>query len=103
DKAMGLIKDSSYVLLQYEIPKETIYYIIEKCHERGVKVMFNMAPAGEFDSRHIAMVDTLVVNEVEAALLSKTSLESFDEVHDAALIIQSMGPKNVIIALLGDF
>jgi ribokinase len=99
DKVIDAIKDSEYVLLQYEIPKETLYYIIEKCAEHGIKVIFNLAPAGEFDKDHINMLHTLIVNEVEAEFLANTPVDDMNGIKKAAAILQEMGPKNVIITL----
>lgn len=97
--AMSAIKESEYVLLQYEIPQETIYFIIEECAKHDVKVIFNLAPAREFDRKHIGMLHTLIVNEVEAEFLVNAPVKDMDEIMKAARVLQEMGPKNVIITL----
>ncbi len=98
-KVMKVIGDSEYVLLQYEIPKDTLYFIIEECAKLKIKVILNLAPAGEFDPEHISMLDTLVVNEVEAEYLVKSKVRNMDQIKHAAARLLEMGPKNVIITL----
>lgn len=99
DKVRHLLEESEYVLLQYEIPTDTLYHILETCHEMGKKVIFNLAPAGPCDPEHIGMLHTLVVNEVEAAYLSGKPVTTPAETREAATILQSMGAENVIITL----
>ncbi|MCF8225114.1 MAG: ribokinase [Bacteroidales bacterium] len=99
DSVSDVIRKSEYVLLQYEIPQPTLYYIIEKCNEYGVKVLFNLAPAGEFDKKHISMIHTLIVNEVEAEFLAEHPVKNEDGIKTAAGILLEMGPQNVVITL----
>lgn len=99
DRVMDVISNSEYILLQYEIPQETLYYVIEKCNEHGVKVLFNLAPAAEFDKKHISMIQTLIVNEVEAEFLTNHPVKNEEAIKTAAMILQELGPQNVIITL----
>lgn len=99
DKVRHVLEDSEYVLLQYEIPQDTLYYILETCHELGKKVIFNLAPAGACDPGHIGMLHTLVVNEVEAAYLSGIPVTNAEETREAATVLRSIGAKNVVITL----
>jgi len=99
DKVSNILEKSEYVLLQYEIPKHTNYYILEKCASMDKKVILNLAPAGEFDTSFLSMLHTLVVNEVEAEYLAKMPVKNMEDIRTAARILQEMGPKNVIITL----
>lgn len=98
-KVRHVLEASEYVLLQYEIPRDTLYHILETCNVLGKKVIFNLAPAGACDTEHIGMLHTLVVNEVEAAFLSGKPVSTPTETREAAAILQSMGAENVIITL----
>lgn len=99
DNVVPVLGKSEYVLLQYEIPLETLYYIIEKCAELEKKVIFNLAPAGEFNREHVELLHTLVVNEVEAEYLAKMPVKDMADIKRAANVLKDMGPKNVIITL----
>lgn len=69
DIAWPVIKASDMVLLQHEIPLETIGYIIHRCYEEKVPVLLNPAPYMEIPEEWIEKVAYLTPNEHEAALL----------------------------------
>ena len=67
------IKDtlSTYdmVVLQHEIPLETVHYIVEFCAEKGVPVVLNPAPAATVPMDIIEKVTYVTPNEHEAVLI----------------------------------
>ena len=54
------------VLLQHEIPQETIEYVIEFCYEHGIKAVLNPGPARPVKAEIIEKVTYLTPNEHEA-------------------------------------
>ena len=52
DRAWNMISTAEIVLLQYEIPMETIDYVVKKCAEAGVKVLLNPAPFADTPTPH---------------------------------------------------
>lgn len=69
DKDWDVIVSSSLVMLQHEIPLDTIGYIIDRCYEVGVPVMLNPAPYMDIPESWIEKVTYLTPNEHEAALM----------------------------------
>lgn len=69
DKDWDVISKSSLVMLQHEIPMDTIGYIIDRCYEAGVPVMLNPAPYMDIPQEWIDKVTYLTPNEHEAALM----------------------------------
>ena len=69
DSAFDIIKTSSLVMLQHEIPMDTIGYIIDRCYEEGIPVMLNPAPYMDIPEEWIEKVTYLTPNEHEAALM----------------------------------
>lgn len=67
------VKDSllecEIVLLQHEIPQETIEYVIELCAENGVKVVLNPGPARPVKQEILEKVTYLTPNEHETVIL----------------------------------
>lgn len=67
------IKDSlqtyDMVILQHEIPLETVHYIIEFCEEKNIPVVLNPAPAAKVPMEIIEKVTYLTPNEHEAVLI----------------------------------
>jgi ribokinase len=60
------------VVLQHEIPLDTVHYIVELCYESHVPVVLNPAPAAEVPADIIDKVTWLTPNEHEAALIFGT-------------------------------
>ena len=57
------------VLLQHEIPQETVEYVIALCSENGVKVVLNPGPARPVKQELLEKVTYLTPNEHEAVIL----------------------------------
>lgn len=76
------IKDSllecEIVLLQHEIPQETVEYVIALCAENGVKVVLNPGPARPVKQELLEKVTYLTPNEHEAVILFGKDI-SFEE------------------------
>ena len=66
------------VVMQYEIPWETIQTVIDMAAEMGIPVLWNVAPAREFDRTYVSRVKWLVLNEVEAGFLSGMSVQDLN-------------------------
>ncbi len=88
----------SILLMQAEIPHETILELAKYAKAKGIKVMFNPAPAYKVGAELLQYVDILVVNETEAEMISG---QSFEKSGVAALAdkLVCMGVPNVIITL----
>lgn len=76
------VKDSllecEIVLLQHEIPQETVEYVIALCADNGVKVVLNPGPARPVKQELLEKVTYLTPNEHEAVILFGCDL-SFEE------------------------
>ncbi|MCC0638418.1 MULTISPECIES: ribokinase [unclassified Clostridioides] len=73
------IKNADIVLLQLEIPLETIKYVVNFCFENNIKVLLNPAPAIRLDEDIIEKVTYLTPNEHEYKIVFDTE-ESIEEV-----------------------
>lgn len=65
DKYRDIILSADIVLLQLEIPKETVEYTLELCKSNNVKVLLNPAPAVELSSSMIENAMYITPNEHE--------------------------------------
>ncbi len=63
------LQQMEMVILQNEIPVETIEYIIDFCATQRIQVLYNPAPAKEISEEYIEKVTYLTPNEHEAVLL----------------------------------
>lgn len=67
DEVLPLIDMNTYVVLQMEIPMETIAYAIEKSYEKGARVVLNAAPANKIEKSLFKLTYLSVFNESEAS------------------------------------
>ncbi|MGN7477726.1 ribokinase [Solibacillus silvestris] len=86
-KAKDVIGKSQLVVMQLEIPVETIAYSLKLCKELQVPVLFNPAPAANFNINWMPYIDYLTPNETECALLFGDDVEAALEKYPNQLIV----------------
>ena len=69
EKHKGVVKSADMVLIQQEIPEETVDYVIELCDELGVPIILNPAPARKIKASTMKKATYLTPNEHEANVL----------------------------------
>ncbi|MER2106043.1 MAG: ribokinase [Solibacillus sp.] len=87
DAAKAVIEKSKLVVMQLEIPVETIDYSLKLCKEQGVPVLFNPAPAANFNIDWMPYISYLTPNETECALLFGDDVEAALENYPNQLIV----------------
>lgn len=65
DSIHEVIKQADLVIVQLEIPLDTVYYVIDICHKENIAVILNPAPAHEIDKTYIEKVNYFIPNETE--------------------------------------
>lgn len=99
DEAMPGIDEAAMIVMQYEIPEETIKYVIDLANRKNIPVLWNCAPARAFDATYIPKINILVLNEVEAGFLAGIPVENAEDAEKAAGILVAKGVEKVIITL----
>jgi ribokinase len=99
DQARSLLDEAAMIVMQYEIPEETIKYVIDFANKKGIPVMWNVAPARAFDFSYIPKVNILVLNEVEAGFLAGMEVNNEQDAEIAAARLVKTGVEKVIITL----
>lgn len=88
------------IVLQLEIPLETVYAAIDLGEKLGIPVLLNPAPASpELDLARITGVDFLVPNETELELLTGMPVSSLEDITKATEVLLTAGISNVIVTL----
>ncbi|PHV30707.1 ribokinase [Janthinobacterium rivuli] len=98
DAAKELIEQADIVVLQLETPMATVVHAIKLARSLGKTVVLNPAPAAGLPAGVLELVDYLIPNEIEAAMLAGVSPEGADAKALAAAL-QKLGSDNVIITL----
>ncbi len=101
DSNEAVIASAQVMLLQLEIPLETVVRAVQIGHAHGVKVVLNPAPAQPLPLELTRLVDVLAPNEFEAALLTGLPVDRDEQIRAAASALRAMGAANVIITLGG--
>ena len=100
ERAGEALKRCDLILLQLEVPLETIYAAIAFGRRHGVKTMLNPAPAApDIDPQYVRDVSYLAPNETELALLTGAPTGTEAEVEAAARGLLSQGVEAVIVTL----
>jgi len=99
DGAEAAIAGADVVLLQLECALETVTRAAEMARAHGATVILNPAPARPLPTELLALVDVLVPNESETALLTGRAVGDQAEAEDAAVALLDLGVGNVILTL----
>src|SRR5947209_8026838 len=96
-----VIKRSSIILMQLEIPVETVDFVANIAKSSETKIILNPAPACELPSTLLQNTWMITPNEKEAEMLSGINITDVDSAIHAATLIHAKGVVNVIITLGG--
>jgi ribokinase len=99
NKAISEIESSDLVLMQLEIPIETVEYVAEIANNKGIKVILNPAPARALSDKLLKCLYIIIPNKSEAEILSGIKVTDYETARQAADIISTRGVDNVVITL----
>ncbi len=77
-KALDVIGESDIVLIQHEIPEETVDYVADICFQKAVPLLLNPAPARPISQKVIERAAYITPNELEASVLFQNK-----DIHEA--------------------
>jgi len=87
------------LVLQMEIPFETIEYALDVAVELDLLTFLNLAPAYPISDEMLKKIDYLILNESEARLLTNISVTDQDSAKAACSALFARGAHTVIITL----
>jgi ribokinase len=99
DKALPVLEEAEYVLLQLEIPLETVEYVAGMASSKGNKVILNPAPAFHLPDKLLSDLFLITPNESEATILTGIPVNDQKSAEEAASSLLAKGVKMVIITL----
>jgi ribokinase len=99
DRHAGLLREAKVLLLQLEIPMETVVHAARVAHAASTCVVLNPAPARELPAELYPLVDLLVPNETEAARLTGILVTDQASAEQAARGVLARGAAQVIVTL----
>lgn len=89
DENWSLIEKSKLVIMQLEIPKDVVTYVIDKCYESNIQILLNPAPAQHFSTQWIDKLTYMTPNESECQQIFQLPYDQ----------VVAMYPNKVIVTL----
>ena len=99
DDAHAVLEAADCIVLQFEIPLETVYHTVRFARQRGIRCIVNPAPGQPVDLAALAGVDYFVPNETEAETITGMPVRSVDDAKACAAHLVQQGLQRVIITL----
>src|SRR3981081_2969724 len=99
DAAADLLKTVDCMVLQFEIPLETVYYSVSFARKNGIRCIVNPAPAQPIDMNALAGLDYFIPNESEAETITGMPVRNIDDAKKCAANLLSGGVKRIILTL----
>lgn len=107
DAAEELIKSAAVVLMQLEIPHETVLHAIAMCRQHNVRVILDPAPASDALPGAMFAVDVLAPNQSEAETIlgqepsNKVRRKGVVDPKQLSMELLAKGPGAVVLKLGG--
>ncbi len=99
DYAKEEIESGNLVLMQLEIPIDTVEYASEMANRKGIKVILNPAPARALSDKLLKSLYIITPNKGEAEILSGIKVHDWESAKKAAEVIHAKGVNIVVITL----
>lgn len=97
--ALESIKSGDILLLQLEIPMETIDECVAIAHSKGARVVLNPAPAAAVSEQTLSKLYLITPNQTEAETLTGVVVKDEATARLAAEILISRGVERVVVTM----
>lgn len=95
----NLIEKSDIIVIQLEIPLETVRYTLETAKKLGKTTILNPAPAGQIGDDILKYVDILIPNEHELRRITEMEVKNDETLVKAAEVLVEKGIEKLIVTL----
>jgi ribokinase len=99
DAAAETLKSADCIVLQFEIPVDTVYYTIAFARKHGIRCILNPAPAQPVDMAALKDLDYFVPNESEAETITGSAVKTIEDAKNCAAKLVEGGIRRVILTL----
>ena len=99
DAAAESLRTVDTIVLQFEIPMETIAYTVEFARKNNIRCIVNPAPAQPVDAKQLGPADYFIPNETEAEVITGIAVHSIEEAKKCAAALLQQGFRKVILTL----
>jgi ribokinase len=99
DAATAQLRSVDTIILQFEIPLETIYHTVRFARTHNIRCIVNPAPALPADLSQLAGADYFIPNETEAELLTGQAVRTLEDAGACAAQLLGKGFRRVVLTL----
>jgi ribokinase len=99
DAASDALRQVDAIILQFEIPLETVYYTVQFARKHNIRCIVNPAPALPAQITELIGADYFVPNETEAEVITGLPVHSLEEAKRCAASLLQRGFGKVILTL----
>ena len=99
DAAGSDLRTVDTIVLQFEIPLETVYYTVRFAHQNKIRCIVNPAPAQPADLAALCAAEYFIPNETEAEIIAGAPVHSIEEARRCASELLAKGFRKVVITL----
>lgn len=99
ERARELIAGARVLMVQIEVPLETVRAALKLAKEEGVLTILDPAPARLLDQELLALVDVITPNCREASVLTGEEVHCWQTAAKAARELRDQGVKNVLVTM----
>ena len=99
EAAAETLKAADCIVLQFEIPLETVYYTVDFARKHGVLCIVNPAPAQTVNLHALKDLDYFIPNESEAESITGCAVRNLEDAKKCAQKLVAGGIRRVIITL----
>lgn len=99
DSIADVIRSAEYLILQLEIPVESVLRAAEIAVEAGVYVILNPAPACVLPEKIFGCISLMTPNQTEVSVLSGKPVTDEKSLLEAVDVLKSFGVKNFVVTL----
>jgi len=99
DSLAPVIREADYLILQLEIPVESVVRAAKIAHEAGVYVILNPAPACKLPEEIFSYLSLITPNQTESAIMTGIDVKDEQSRGEAIAAFRAMGVGDVIVTL----
>jgi ribokinase len=99
DAAAESLRSVNTIVLQFEIPLETVYYTVQFARKHNIHCIVNPAPALPANLSELAAAEYFIPNETEAEVITGIAVHSTDEAKKCASTLLQKGFRKIILTL----
>jgi ribokinase len=99
DAAAPLLRKADTIVLQFEVPLDTVYHTVQFAKASGIRCIVNPAPGQPVDYEKVRAADYFIPNESEAETITGMPVRTTEDARKCAEFLLGKGMRRVIITL----